>query len=138
LEPYGALELIRRARRNLLEIWTEKAFQAQFMQTRLLAKKVFICNFPDTVQHAFSTHNSSFERKSPQMRHALQPLLGDGLFISDGEIWRRRRKVVAPIIHVSRLGEFAPSWSTPSSRRVTAGKRRATRPKSMLCPKWRS
>jgi cytochrome P450 len=78
------------------------------MQTQLLARKVFICNFPDTVQYAFSTRNSSFERKSPQMRHALAPLLGDGLFISDGETWRRRRKLVAPIIHVSRLGEFAP------------------------------
>ena len=107
-KPYPALDLIRRARRNFLEIWTAKAFEAQFMQTQLLARKVFICNFPDTVQYAFSTHNSSFERKSPQMRHALQPLLGDGLFISDGDIWRRRRKVVAPIIHVSRLGEFAP------------------------------
>jgi cytochrome P450 len=107
-KPYPALDLIRRARRNFLEIWTEKAFQAQFMQTKLLARKVFICNFPDTVQYAFSTHNSSFERKSPQMRHALEPLLGDGLFISDGDTWRRRRKVVAPIIHVSRLGEFAP------------------------------
>lgn len=107
-KPYGPVALIRRARRNLLEIWNEKSFRAQFMHTKLLARDVFICNFPDTVQYAFSTHNASFERKSPQMRHALQPLLGDGLFISDGETWRRRRKMVSPIIHVSRLGEFAP------------------------------
>ena len=74
----------------------------------MLNRSVLICNAPDLVQFAFSTHNASFERKSPQMRHALQPLLGDGLFISDGDIWRRRRKIVAPIIHVSRMAEFAP------------------------------
>ncbi|MDB5510745.1 MAG: Cytochrome [Enterovirga sp.] len=105
---YPSLGLIRRARRNFLEIWSEKAFRAQFMQTKVLARKVFICNSPDTVQHVFSTHNAAFERKSPQMRHALQPLLGDGLFISDGETWRRRRKLVGPVIHVSKLPEFAP------------------------------
>ena len=102
------LELLRRARRNMLEVWSERAFEAQFMSTRMLARKVFICNSPDTIQYAFSTQNAHFERKSPQMRHALEPLLGDGLFISDGETWRRRRKLVGPVIHVSRLGEFAP------------------------------
>ncbi|WP_375460708.1 cytochrome P450 [uncultured Enterovirga sp.] len=104
----SAFELIRRARRSLLEIWTEKAFETQFMETKLLARSVFVCNSPDTVQEAFSQHAASFERKSPQMRHALSPLLGDGLFISDGETWRRRRKLVGPVIHTSKVSLFAP------------------------------
>ncbi len=102
------LELIRRARRNLLEVWTEKAFRSQLMHVKLLARDLYICNSPDTIQHVFSSHNAAFERKSPQMRHALQPLLGDGLFISDGATWRRRRKLVGPVIHVSKLPVFAP------------------------------
>src|SRR5438067_8240408 len=53
--------------------------------------------------------HDSFERKTPQMRHALFPLLGDGLFISDGETWRRRRRIVAPIVHASRLSLYAPT-----------------------------
>jgi cytochrome P450 len=60
------------------------------------------------VQFAFSLKNSSFERKAPQMRHSLEPLLGDGLFVSDGETWRKRRRMVAPIVHVSQLARFAP------------------------------
>ncbi|MGH7880899.1 MAG: cytochrome P450, partial [Candidatus Binataceae bacterium] len=67
-----------------------------------------LCNSPDSVQFAFSQQNASFERKAPQMRYALEPLLGDGLFISDGETWRKRRRMVAPIVHVSRLAKFAP------------------------------
>src|SRR5882672_8407393 len=71
-------------------------------------RQTFLCNSPDSVQFAFSQKNASFQRKSPQMRYALAPLLGDGLFVSDGKTWRTRRKMVAPIIHISRIKEFAP------------------------------
>jgi cytochrome P450 len=33
---------------------------------------------------------------------------GDGLILSDGDTWRRRRRIVAPIVHVSRMSEFVP------------------------------
>lgn len=104
----SAFEVIRRARRSFLEIWEEGAFSHQLSVTRLLTRRIFVCNAPDLVQFAFSTHNASFERKSPQMRHALAPVAGDGLIISDGPIWKSRRKIVGPIIHVSRLRDFAP------------------------------
>ena len=95
-------------RRNFLEMWEEDAFDLEFAAGRLFMRRVFLCNSPDSVQFAFSLKNASFERKSAQMRYALQPLIGDGLFISDGETWRKRRRIVAPIVHVSRLPEFAP------------------------------
>ena len=38
----------------------------------------------------------------------LEPLIGDGLFISEGETWRKRRRIVSPIVHSTRLGEIAP------------------------------
>jgi cytochrome P450 len=99
---------LRRARRNFLAIWEDRCFEWEVFSSRLLARSLFVCNSPDTVAAAFVEHHSSFERKSPQMRHGLSPLLGDGLFISDGETWRRRRQIVAPIVHVSNLPMFAP------------------------------
>jgi len=95
-------------RRNMIEIWEEDAFEYEFVSVRLFARKIFLCNSPETVQFVFGQHNAEFERKSPQMRYSLLPLLGDGLFASDGETWRKRRRIVAPIIHISRLPSFAP------------------------------
>jgi cytochrome P450 len=102
------LEVLRRSRHNLLTVFEDKAFGLDLMSIKMLSRRVFICNSPDTVRHAFVTGAANFERKSPQMRNALQPLLGDGLFISDGETWRTRRRIVAPIIHGSRMPDFAP------------------------------
>jgi cytochrome P450 len=96
------------ARNNFLAMWEESVFETDFAQVQVLMRQCFLCNSPESVQFAFSLKNSSFERKSPQMRHALEPLLGDGLFISDGETWRKRRRIVAPIVHISRLATYAP------------------------------
>ena len=102
------VELLRRSRRNLLTIFDDSAFDLDLMSVRVLSRRVFVCNSPDTVRHALVTGNAGFERKSPQMRSALRPLIGDGLFISDGETWRTRRRIVGPIIHGSRMPDFAP------------------------------
>ena len=107
-QPLSAFATLRLARRNFLAIWEERSFEWEVFSTRMLSRTLFVCNSPDTVASAFVEHHDSFERKSPQMRHGLAPLLGDGLFISDGDTWRRRRRIVAPIVHVSHLPLFAP------------------------------
>ncbi len=107
-KPPTPWQRVRLGRKNLLATFEEQAFGYEFMSMRLLAREVFLCNTPESVQFAFSTHNESFERKSSGHRRSLEPLLGDGLFVSDGDVWRRRRRIVAPIVHVSRLAEFVP------------------------------
>src|SRR5207244_4917090 len=108
-KPLPLLAALTTARRNFIAVFEEKCFEYQFFSTRLLNRRVFVCNSPDTVAQAFIALHESFERKTPQMRHALFPLVGDGLIISDGDLWRQRRRIVAPIIHASRLALFAPT-----------------------------
>lgn len=100
--------MVGAARRNFLSIWTEHAFSRAFDYINVLRRQIVICNHPRFVQEAFVKKHTAFQRKSPQMRHALKPLIGDGLFVSDQDVWRRRRKIVAPIVHTSKLKEFAP------------------------------
>ena len=101
-------KLVGMAKRNFLSIWGLEDFQGRLRSKKVFMRELFVCNRPDVVREAFQTNHEVLQRKSPQMRHALEPLLGDGLFISDTETWAKRRKVVAPIIHGSRVRGFAP------------------------------
>ncbi|SDU44139.1 cytochrome P450 [Stappia sp. ES.058] len=116
----SVLELIKLARRSLLSIWTLPSFSKPWTKITVLRRMLFICNSPATVQEAFVRKHVIYERKSPQMRHALEPLIGDGLFVSDGETWRRRRQIVAPIIHASRVPAFFPVMAETVAERRAA------------------
>ncbi|WP_417769279.1 cytochrome P450 [Stappia sp.] len=112
--------LLGLARRSFLSVWPASAFARPWLKIAVLRKQIFVCNSPETVQEAFVRKHESFQRKSAQMRHALEPLLGDGLFISDGETWRRRRQVVAPIIHASKVRDFFPVMAETVAERRDA------------------
>mgnify|MGYP000570662472 CR=1 FL=1 len=51
--------------------------------------------------------NDKNYRKSPVNSQTLKPLLGNGLFVSNGELWARQRKVASPSTHGSRLPDYA-------------------------------
>ena len=117
-KPLGRLDLLRTARRNLLAIWPESCFHSDLFGYQFWGRNVLICNSPDTVREALLDNAAVLEQKSLQQRHALAPLIGDGLFISDGETWRDRRRVVAPVTHVSRLAELTPAITEGAAQRL--------------------
>ncbi len=126
-------EMIRLARRNYLAVWPEVAFGRDVIFRRLLFLDVVICNSPGTVAQAFVEQHEAFQRKSPPHRRALEPLLGDGLFVSDGALWRERRRVVAPVTHAARLPDLAPAITEAAAECAAAWARQpAGRPLDVL------
>ena len=77
-------------------------------KTALPARRIVVVNALDALRQIFIETPKVYEPKSPQMRQALTPLLGDGLFVSDGEVWRRRRAWVAPALESAQLPHYAP------------------------------
>lgn len=116
--PLSTFRLLREAQRNLIGFWPERSFERDFINYRLLRRQTVIVNSPETVREAFIDKAELIERKSPQHRRALEPLLGDGLFVSDGPTWRERRRVVAPVTHVSRLGSLTPPMTAGAEERA--------------------
>lgn len=103
---------LRNARHSLLAVWTRSDYRSSCGGTKILGRQVVLCNSPETVKYVLATRNDNFERKSPQMRRALEYLLGDGLFISDGATWKQRRPLVADIVHKNRMPQFGPVMET--------------------------
>ena len=121
--PLNPVQILYLARKDLLSIWPEAAFNYQFMSRKIFNQHVFIANHPDIVKYVFVDNNHNYERKSPMMRKALDMLLGDGLFISDGQTWAMRRKLQTPLfssqhvqyyseVMVQVADELAKNWQT--------------------------
>ncbi len=117
------LKIVLGARYSLIGNWVEEYYRSGVDTFRILGRQVVFANTPESVKYVFATRHDNYERKSPQMRRALEMLLGDGLFISDGETWQRRRPLVADIVGKKRLPEFAPSMEAVAQKLVERWKR---------------
>ena len=75
-----------KARKNLLGFWHEGAFERFIMTIPLPGRRIHVVNGVDAIRRVFIDAHANYDPKSPQMRKALEPLLGDGLFVSDGDV----------------------------------------------------
>ena len=104
INPFQALYY---ARNDLLSMWDEDSFKLEFMSQKILKQHVFIANSPDIIRYVLVENKDNYERKSPQMKRALEPLLGDGLFISDGKTWSSRRRIQTPMFDNSHIQMYS-------------------------------
>src|SRR5690242_18699943 len=74
----------------------------------LPTRDVLVVNSPETVHEVLVSKARSFE-KSPLIRLVLDPLAGRGLFTSEGTLWRRQRRLMAPVFHHARIDALAPA-----------------------------
>ena len=99
--PAGVLELIRLYRHSLISVFSEADYRRRMTSARFGLLDVHTVNSPDLIREALQIRHEALQAKTPQMRHALKPLLGDGLFVSDREIWASRRMAWRwPIGHI--------------------------------------
>jgi cytochrome P450 len=45
--------------------------------------------------------------KAERIRHALEPFAGNGLLLSEGDFWKRQRKLAQPAFHTKRIDSYA-------------------------------
>jgi cytochrome P450 len=97
-------------RGDILRAFTAESYRRQVIPLRLPRRGLLIANHPDVVRHVFVTNAGNYERKSWFMEQALEPVIGDSLFINHGKSWAERREAVAPALHPSRLPDFHPHF----------------------------
>jgi cytochrome P450 len=116
--PEGRLTLrqfLRVVRDNTLATYPPEAFDEDIIARRLLWRRRFIVNEPNAIRHVLLDNAANYT-KSELSRRLLEPALGRGLLTSEGETWRRHRRIMAPAFdHRSIIG-YAPTITE-----VTAG-----------------
>ncbi len=71
---------------------------------RLGPAQIRVLNHPDLVEDVLVTKNRLF-RKHFALREA-RPSLGDGLLTSEGDFWRRQRRLAQPAFHRDRIEAY--------------------------------
>lgn len=100
------LRTLALARDNMVAAWPKSFYRREFIAENILGRTLFVVNSPAGVQRVFVTNAANY-RKSPTNTATLKPLLGQGLFVSEGELWTRQRKVMSPATGSNRLAPYA-------------------------------
>jgi cytochrome P450 len=100
---FGHLRALRTDRLRFFEAAREVGPLAQL---RLLGRRFLALNSPQAAYELLVEHGKA-TRKSPGLRLLLTHLGGEGLFMSEGELWRRQRRLMAPLFQPANLDRYA-------------------------------
>jgi cytochrome P450 len=110
VRPDGPLTLrqfLALVRDNTLATFPPEAFDEDIIAGRLFWRRRFIINEPNGIRHVLLDNAANY-RKSELTRRLLEPGLGRGLLTSEGETWRRHRRIMAPAFDRRSIEGYAP------------------------------
>ena len=103
---------------NLIASFPEAWYRERFSSFRIGVSpsgRGVVVNDTDAVRHILVTNPDNFPKEDNQLA-VLRPLLGRGLLTDEGESWRRKRRLAAPIFQHAALKEFAPLFVRAAER----------------------
>jgi cytochrome P450 len=109
----GLFEFIRRVREDQLSVIDPELYAADLTYSRILFLHSFLVNKPEYIEQVLLTNHANY-RKSHFQRNLLGPLLGEGLLTSEGDFWRRQRRIAAPAFHSRRISAFVATMQACS------------------------
>ncbi|MDB4991263.1 MAG: Cytochrome [Myxococcaceae bacterium] len=78
-----------------------------------LGRSVYVTRHPEHIQQILITQADKFEKpRQGIVARNLKQLLGDGLLLSNGALWRRQRRMIQPAFRRERIDQYARLVST--------------------------
>lgn len=89
-----------------------------FVSLRFGPKRIILVNDPESIEYVLSTHSRDFIK---HFALRLNPIvLGKGLLTSDGDFWRRQRRLAQPAFQRQRIAAYGPTM-VEHTQRLLAG-----------------
>ena len=101
----GIGSLIRYAHRPLSRMEDARSFSARASAFELFGRKHVVLFDPELIESVLIGEHTSFSKDA--FVRDLEAILGKGLLNSEGEQWRRQRKLAAPSLQRSEIGAYA-------------------------------
>ena len=118
---FGHLPLMRSDPLGLLIRSARECGDVSFLR---LVFPIHLLAHPDHVERVLlGEHQKNYEKG--KLYDRIKPLIGQGLLSSDGDFWRRQRKLAQPAFHRQRLWTFAESMTSAAEMSFDSWRPRA-------------
>jgi cytochrome P450 len=95
-------------RQDLLSAQPARLYRAWMAEFRTPFFRSFLLNQPDLVKTVLKDRPDDFP-KSSRISEGLRPLLGNSVFLTNGEEWKRQRRIIDPAFEGGRLKDTYPA-----------------------------
>ncbi len=101
------LRFLRTLRDSSVATYGEELFEEPMFERRVLWQRYLIVNAPRGIERVLLDNAGNYV-KSRVARRLVEPGIGRGLLTSEGEAWRRQRRIMAPSFDHRSLMSYAP------------------------------
>ncbi len=105
-------------RQDILSAQPERLYGAWMAEFRTPFFRSFMINQPDLVKRVLDHSDRAFP-KSVRVTAGLRPLLGNSVFVSNGDVWARQRRIIDPAFEGGRLKESLPAMRAAATAAVS-------------------
>jgi cytochrome P450 len=102
------LTYLRLFRQDILSAQPARLYRAWMAEFRTPFFRSYLCNDPALVNRVLVEEPDDFP-KSNRIRAGLEPLLGNSVFVTNGEEWKRQRRIIDPAFEGGRLRDTFPA-----------------------------
>lgn len=95
-------------RRDILSAQPERLYGAWMAEYRTALFHSVLLNQPDLIHEVLKARPEDFP-KSDRIGEGLRPLLGDAVFLTNGEQWLQQRRLIDPAFESGRLRDTFPA-----------------------------
>ena len=102
---------MRLFRQDILSAQPARLYRAWMAEFRTPFFRSYMCNDPALVRRVLQERPDDFP-KSDRIREGLAPLLGQSVFVTNGDQWKRQRRIIDPAFEGGRLRDTFPAmWA---------------------------
>ena len=99
---------LRLFRQDILSAQPARLYRAWMAEFRTPFFRSYLCNDPALVRLVLSERPDDFP-KSDRIGEGLRPLLGNSVFVTNGAVWKRQRRIIDPAFEGGRLRDTFPA-----------------------------
>ena len=108
--PLMGLRLIQAMRRNMLSLWGPRAYELPIIHGKLYGRERILVNDPAAIRRVLIENPHAYEKPAPT-RRLTRPIIGEGVFLSEGAEWKRQRRVLSPAFTPAHVEQLTPHFA---------------------------